>query len=163
MIATPYAWHWFVTPEGGSVGQYPSRHIAWNMAHIKIQITGGGVADSQHSYISKKKSKKKRIRKWHWAVTLAVVSPYQGVKLGPGPGLGIQSWLWGSLFTSESRAQVMMDPPWLETHGQSQIVWNREYQWLHKWAFSISYTIPSSRTWYPVLRHGIPSSQTLGQ
>ena len=38
-----------------------------------------------------------------WAVILALASPYQGVKFGPGPDLGIQS---------ESRVLVMMDPPW---------------------------------------------------
>ena len=32
--------------------------------------------------------------KWHWAVALAIASPYQGVKLGQGLGLGIQNWLW---------------------------------------------------------------------
>ena len=32
-----------------------------------------------------------QFRKWHWAATLAVASPYQGVKLGPGPGLGVDS------------------------------------------------------------------------
>ena len=45
----------------------------------------------------------------------------QGVKLGPGPSLGIQSWLWGSLCVTESRKQAMMDPPGFETYGQSQL------------------------------------------
>ena len=30
-------------------------------------------------------------QKRHWAFTPVVASPYQGVKLGPGLGLGIQS------------------------------------------------------------------------
>ena len=51
----------------------------------------------------------------HWAVTL---TPYQGVKLGSGTGLGIQSWLRGSLCTSESRWWWIH--PGFETHKQSQ-------------------------------------------
>ena len=68
-----------------------------------------------------------------WAVTLVVASPYQGVNLGPGPGMGIQSWLWGSLHASKSRAQAMKGSPWLwNPWAQSTKVQNRECQWLHK-------------------------------
>ena len=56
--------------------------------------------------------------KWHWVVTPVVASLYQGIKLGPGLGLEIQSWLWGSLCASKSRQW------WIhlgfKTHGQSQ-------------------------------------------
>ena len=71
--------------------------------------------------------------KWHWAVTPVVASPYQAVKLGPSPGLGIQSWLWESLCASKSRVWAMMDPPWLwNPWAESTKVRNREYQWLSK-------------------------------
>ena len=51
-------------------------------------------------------------------------------------GLGNQSWFWGSLCASESRVQVMMDPPklwnpWAEsainTEGLEQIEWQPEF------------------------------------
>ena len=72
-------------------------------------------------------------RKWHWAATLAVASLYQGVKLGPGLGLGIQIWLWGSLHASKSRVWVMMGPSWLwNPWAESTKARNREYQWFHK-------------------------------
>ena len=68
-----------------------------------------------------------------WEKTYIPGSLYQGVKLGTGPGLGIQCWLWGSLCTSKSRVQVMMDPPSLwNPWAESTEVQNREYQWLHK-------------------------------
>ena len=45
-------------------------------------------------------------------VTLDVVeSPYKGVKLGPGPSMGNQTWR--SLRASEIRARAMIDPPLL--------------------------------------------------
>ena len=34
-------------------------------------------------------------------VILAVASPYQGVKLGSGLGLGNQSWLWRSIMLKQ--------------------------------------------------------------
>ena len=47
-------------------------------------------------------------------------------KIGTGLGLEIQSWLWGSLCTSKSRAWVMMDPIWLwNPQVESTEVWNR--------------------------------------
>ena len=53
-------------------------------------------------------------------------------KIGIGLGLEIQSWLWGSLRTRESRARVM-NPPWpWSPWAKSTEVQNREYQWLHK-------------------------------
>ena len=72
-------------------------------------------------------------QKWHWVVTPAIASPYQGIKLGPELVLGIQRWLWESLHASESRAYVMMDPLWLwNPWAEATKIRNRVYQWLHK-------------------------------
>ena len=48
---------------------------------------------------------------WHNGVMLTSQVSYTG--LIPFPSN------WGSLHASDKRAQATMDPPWLETHGQS--------------------------------------------
>ena len=56
--------------------------------------------------------------KLHWVVTLTVAPLYQGVKLGPGSDLSNQSWLCGSLCTSDCRWWCFH--PNCKTHGRSQ-------------------------------------------
>ena len=78
-------------------------------------------------------------------------------KIGTMTMPGIQSWLWGSLHTSENRAQMMMDPPWLwNPWAESTKVQNRDYQLLHKTTkifFKIKYecNYASISAWLPGL------------
>ena len=65
-------------------------------------------------------------RKWHWVVTLAVASPYQGVKLGPGSDLGNQSWLWET--TAKGGVSTLALKP--TSRGNRSL--KKRDQWFHK-------------------------------
>ena len=70
----------------------------------------------------------------YWAVTLAVASPYQGVKLGPGLVSVIRVDSKDSLQANNREHRRWYIYPDFKTHPwvESTEVQNRGYQWLHK-------------------------------
>ena len=138
-VTSVMSWRVVVTSDTSGLYDYPFISI------ISVLMITSGPFLSLDSSVGRASAGLWAARSWVWILPLPVIPEVTlgshssssltvpWCTIGSGPGLEIQSWLWGSLHASESRLWAMMDPPWLwNPWAESTEVRNREHQWLRR-------------------------------